>query len=101
MKPRIRLLVRSGPALVLNSHLAPGYAAEARVHRCVDANGRVYFSDLPGGGLRTRPARSPNSNASGRLRIATTVHCSQLIRQKTRSRPRNGGAFGHCGWRCN
>jgi hypothetical protein len=48
MKLWMRLLVRIGLALFLTAFLAPGYAAEAHMYRCVNANGRVYYSDLPG-----------------------------------------------------
>jgi len=48
MKLWMRLLVQIGPALVLTAQLAPGHAAQAHMHRCVDANGRVYYTDLPG-----------------------------------------------------
>lgn len=34
--------------LVLNALAAPGYAAEAHMYRCKDANGRVYYTDRPG-----------------------------------------------------
>jgi hypothetical protein len=48
MKLWMRLLVRIGLALFLAAFLAPGYAADAHMYRCVNANGRVYYSDLPG-----------------------------------------------------
>lgn len=48
MKLWLRLLAQIGPTLVLTANLAPGYAAEAHMHRCVDASGRVYYTDLPG-----------------------------------------------------
>jgi hypothetical protein len=48
MKLWMRLLVRIGLALFLTAFLAPGYAADAHMYRCVNANGRVYYSDLPG-----------------------------------------------------
>ena len=48
MKLWMRLLTQLGPALVLTADLAPGYAAEAHMYRCVNANGRVYYSDILG-----------------------------------------------------
>lgn len=48
MKLWMRLLAQMGPTLVLTASLTPGYAAEAHMHRCVNANGRVYYTDLPG-----------------------------------------------------
>jgi hypothetical protein len=42
------LLVSVGLALVLTNDLAPGYAAEAHMYRCVDVDGRVYYSDHRG-----------------------------------------------------
>lgn len=48
MKLWMRLLAQIGPALVLTAELAPGYAAEAHMYRCVNANGRVYYSDILG-----------------------------------------------------
>ena len=33
---------------VLMTAAAPGYAAEAHMYRCKDANGRVYYTDRPG-----------------------------------------------------
>jgi len=48
MKLWIRRLARSGLAVVLMANLAPGYAAEAHMYRCLNANGRVYYSDVPG-----------------------------------------------------
>lgn len=44
----LRLLTHIGPALVLTAELAPVYAAEAHMYRCVSANGRVYYSDVLG-----------------------------------------------------
>jgi hypothetical protein len=48
MKLWMRLLPQIGLALVLTANLAPGYAAEAHMYRCVNAKGRVYYSDVPG-----------------------------------------------------
>jgi len=48
MKIWMWLLARIGLALVLTANLAPGYAAEAHMHRCVNAKGRVYYSNIPG-----------------------------------------------------
>ena len=48
MRLRTRLLVQIGLALFLTNNLAPGYAAEAHMYRCVNAKGRVYYSDRPG-----------------------------------------------------
>ena len=44
----MRLQAQRGPALLLTADLAPGYAAEAHMYRCVNAKGRVYYSDVPG-----------------------------------------------------
>ena len=48
MRLRTRLLVQIGLALFLTNNLAPGYAAEAHMYRCVNSKGRVYYSDRPG-----------------------------------------------------
>lgn len=48
MKLWMRLLAQIGLAVLLTANLAPGYAAEAHMYRCVNAKGRVYYSDVPG-----------------------------------------------------
>ena len=48
MKLWMRLVARIGLALVLTANLAPGYAAEAHMYRCVNAKGQVYYSNIPG-----------------------------------------------------
>lgn len=41
-------LVWIGLALALANYLVPAYGAKAHMYRCVDANGRAYYSDRPG-----------------------------------------------------
>ena len=43
-----RLLAQIGLALVLSANLVLVYAADAHMYRCVNAKGRVYYSDIPG-----------------------------------------------------
>ena len=48
MKLWVRLLSQIGVALFLTADLTPGYAADAHMYRCVNTNGRVYYSDVLG-----------------------------------------------------